>query len=138
MCSSDLPFVKVVDLVDEEDSGLPQPVQPLRLLDDFFELLDAGRDGREADAVGAAGARQDPRQRGLAAARRAPEDEGVEAAAGDHLAQQFSRAEQMPLADELLQARRAHPLGQGDRRATLSLRGRVEEFHEKICYHNSA
>ena len=47
----------------------------------------------------------DARQRGLAAARRPPEDQRVQTLALDHVAQQTALADQVPLADELVELR---------------------------------
>ena len=98
-----LRLVEVMDFVDKEHRGFPQAMEPLGLFDEFFQLLDAGGDGREMDAMGASGTAQDLRQGGFSAPRRTPENERMELASIDHLAEQFPWAEQMPLADKLLQ-----------------------------------
>ena len=53
-----------------------------------------------------------PRQRRLAGARRAPEDDRLQAVVLDRLAQRTARAEQRLLADELVERARAHALGE--------------------------
>ena len=62
------------------------------------------------------------RERGLAGARRAPEDDRLQQVALDRLAQRLARAEQLLLADELVERARPHPLG--ERRARCVARRR--------------
>src|SRR5690606_23228842 len=56
--------------------------------------------------------REQPRERRLAAAWRSPEDHAADAAALDREPERLARAEQVVLADELVQRPRPHPLGE--------------------------
>ena len=61
----------------------------------------------------------DPRERRLAGAGRSPEDDRLQQVALDRVAQRRARAEQLLLADELVERARPHPLG--ERRAVPPL-----------------
>src|SRR5262249_61092035 len=80
------------------------------LVDQTPELLHALEHGREADRVGPARVGEEMGEGRLAAAGRAPEDERLDLAALDHVPQDPSGAEEMRLADELVDGARPHPL----------------------------
>ncbi len=101
-------FVEMVNLVDEKNGGLAGSLEVLRFLHDLFEILDAGSHGRKIDRDGVGRLGDEPRQRGFAAARRAPEYQRAEFSGVQHAAQKLSRAEQMLLANELFQTGGAH------------------------------
>jgi hypothetical protein len=61
----------------------------------------------------------DPRQRRLAGARRAPEDDRLQQVALDRFAQRFAGREEALLADELVERPRPHALGERGRCAGL-------------------
>ena len=94
--------------------------QLLRLLDGGAHVLDAGHHGRQRDELGIAGARDQARERGLAGARRAPQDHRMQAAALEQAAQRLARREQVRLADELVEARGPHAVGQRTKGRHLS------------------
>jgi len=101
--------VEAVDLVTEEDRAPPFVLEPLfRRLDDLADPRHAFGDGgkRLEVAVGVVG--DDARQRGLAGPRRAPEDARGHVAAADQLAERLAGAEQLLLAEELVQVPRTH------------------------------
>ena len=108
-----LRLVEAVDLVDEEHR--PPPALAARALgggDDLLDLLDAGRHGAERDEVGAGERREQSRQRRLARARRAPEDQRMQRAVIERLCERPAGAEEVILSDELVERARPHPLGQ--------------------------
>ena len=75
----------------------------------FADFLDAGGDRVERleAALGVVG--DDVRERGLAAAGRAVEDQRVEAIGQEHPAEQLAGAEEVLLPDELVERSRPHP-----------------------------
>ena len=118
-----LRLVEAVDLVDEQDAAAA--IQRQALLgarDRGPHLGDAGHDGREGVEVGADRVREEPGERGLAGARRAPQEQRREVTAGDGPAERAALADELLLADELVQVARAHPRGEG-----LALRRRPEQ-----------
>ena len=56
--------------------------------------------------------REQKRDGGLAGARRPPQDHRIQSARRDHLAEQLAGAEQMLLADDLVERTRTHPIGE--------------------------
>ena len=118
-----LGLVEPVDLVEEEDAARALQGQSLlRLGDRIPDLDDARHDGRQAREMGADLGGEQPRQAGLAGSRRAPQEERREVAPADAPPERSAIADEMLLADELVQAARAHPGGQ-----RLPLRRRLEE-----------
>ena len=104
-----LRLVEAVDFVNEQDGGLPLVLQPV------------GRQGQHAAHVGHVGFHaaqplelapglpgDDLRQGSLARARRAVEDQRLNAIRLDGPAQQLARPEDMRLADKLAQVARSH------------------------------
>ena len=77
-----------------------------------FDLLYSAEHRAKRDEIAVRQARNDARQRGLADAGRSPEDDGAELVALDLDAQRLARAEDVLLADELIERRRTHPFGQ--------------------------
>ena len=71
---------------------------------------------RQRDEVVAEGARGQARQRRLADAGRPPQDHRMRLAAFECQPQRLARADQMGLADDLVERRRAQRLGQRRRR----------------------
>ena len=111
-------LVEAMDLVHEQDGPLPPaPQSPLRLGDDLLDLLDPRGHGGEGNEGRPDVAGDQHGERRLARSRRAPEDEGGNLPLRQCDPQDLSIAQEMGLADELLQAARPHPIGQ--RRALL-------------------
>ena len=104
--------VEAVDLVDEQQRRLAGVPARLGLLVDPAQVGDPRHHRRERDQRLTEPPRQQARERGLAAAGRAPEDDRAELAAGEHAAERRLRAEQMVLADQLVQALGAQPVGE--------------------------
>ena len=90
--------------------------QPLGLGHDVADLLDAREHGAERDEARLRRVRDDARERRLAGAGRAPEDDRLQEVALDRLAQRLPGREQFLLADELVERARPHPLGERRRR----------------------
>ena len=111
-----LGLVEAVDLVEEEDRRLAARLAPVRgAVDDAAHLGAAGLHGAELLEGGVRRARDDPRERRLAGPGRAVEDHRVRPAVGDRAAQRrrlLGRAEQVRLADELVDRARAHAHGE--------------------------
>ena len=78
----------------------------------LLDLLDAARHRRELDEAGLGGLGNDLGQRGLAHARRTPEDHRAGVVALDLHAQRLAGTDQVLLPEQLVQAARPHPLRQ--------------------------
>ena len=104
-----LRLVEAVDLVEEEDRRAPGVAPLARPRDHLADLRPPRVDGRELleGGVGVLGGH--PRQRRLAGARRAVQDHRVRVAGLDRRAQRRALAEQVLLADEVVERARAHP-----------------------------
>ena len=108
-----LRLVEAVNLVDEDDgSPLQLPARVLGGGHHLLDFLDAGHDGAERHEARLRRLRNQARERGLAGARRSPQDDRLQPIALDGLAQRPARREHILLADELVERRRAHPLGE--------------------------
>ena len=108
-----LRLVEAVHLVEEQHRApAALATQRLRLLDRGAHVLDAGHHGRERDELRIAGPRDEARERRLAGAGRAPEHHRVQAAAFEQAPQRLARRQQVRLADELVEARGPHAVGQ--------------------------
>ena len=87
-----------------------------RALDRFADVLDAGHDGRKLHEFRVGAARDEPRQRGLAGARRPPEDQRVQLPLLERLAQRLARSQHLLLADEFIESARPHAVGERPQR----------------------
>src|SRR5262249_26309794 len=123
-----LRLVEPMDLVDEED-GPPTAAAELRLrvVDDVPQILHALEDRGERDGVRPARGSEEMGEGGLAASGRTPEDQRLDLAALDHVAQHASRPEEMLLPDELVDRPRPHPLRERGARGTRRLGGCARE-----------
>src|SRR5207247_317718 len=116
-----LRLVEPMDLVAKEDRAAPFVAQPaLRLGDDLADTGHSLRHGRERLEVAIGVVRDEAGERRLARPGRAPEDAGPDLAAANQLAEGLSGAQQVLLAQELLQCARPHAGGE-------RLGGTVEE-----------
>ena len=110
-----LGLVEAVDLVEEENGATAVCAEPLaRCRDHRPHLGHRGVDGGELLEPGIGGGRDDLRERRLAAARRPVEDHRADAVLRDRLAEGRSLAEDLLLADELVE--RPRPQACGERR----------------------
>jgi hypothetical protein len=121
--------VEAMKLVDENESPLPRgPAEPLRGGHDFPNLLDAGEDRRKADERPPCGLAQEPGERRLPRAGGTPEDEGMKLAFLPCEPERPAFAEEIVLAENMGDIRRADPIGEGGtgRRGDRGVR---EEIH---------
>ncbi len=108
-----LRLVEAVHLVDEQDGVAAMLLQHLlRLRDRLADVLHAGQHRRQRHELGIEGLRHQPRQRGLAHARRPPQDHRMQLAGLERQAQRPALAQQMRLADDFVDMLRAQPFGE--------------------------
>ena len=117
-----LRLVEAMDFVDEQDRAAAELAQPLGIGHHGFDFLDPGQHGAEGKKLALRHARDDARQRGLADARRSPENERRQLIALDLRAQRLARAEDVLLPGEVVERFGTHAVGQrtlvlSDRRA---------------------
>ena len=131
-----LAAVEAVYLVDEEDGAPTEREQAAPGgLDLAAQVLDRSRDGADLDELGVRGARDDARERRLARARRAVEDDRRERVVLDGAPQPRPRADGLRLTDEALERGGAH--AGGERRVLVSagvLNVREEGVHGMRLY----
>ena len=108
-----LALVEAVHLVHEDDGALALAQRHLRPLHRLADVLHAAQHGADADELRAKGIGHEPRDRGLARARRAPEDAAVRLARLEGDAQRHAFAQQLLLADDFAQGFGAQSFGQG-------------------------
>ncbi len=101
-----------MDLIHEDDGALAGSRFVLGSGHDVLDFLDAGENGAEAHEFRTRETSDKPREGGLTAARRAPEEHGVKVVVFDLHAKRLSRTEKLFLADELVERARAHALGE--------------------------
>ena len=103
-----------MNLVDEDDRATSRaPPAILRRGHDLFDFFDARQHRTERDEVRLRQLCDDPRERRLAGAGRSPEDDRLQQVAFDCLAQRFAGAQDLVLADDVVERSRPHPLCQG-------------------------
>ena len=112
-----LRLVEPMNLVDEQHGSAVG--KRLGLGDRLPDLAYAGQHGGKASPLGTGGVREQPRQRGLAGARRTPQDHRVDNPVLGKLAQGPSLVEQMILPDEVAQRTRTHTIRQRTTRRRL-------------------
>ena len=114
-----------MDLIDEQQRALAVLAALARRLEDLAQVGNTGEHRRQGLEMQVGRLGQQPRDRRLAATRRAPQDQRAELARRQHAAERAVRSEQMVLAEDLGQ--RARPQAFGERR-----RG---ERGEEFCRH---
>src|SRR4051794_6486693 len=98
-----------MDLVEEENRALRVRAEPLaRAREDLADVRDGRRDGRKLLERRAGHARDDARERRLAASGRPVEDERADAVLLDREAQRRALGKHVALTDEFGERRRAH------------------------------
>ena len=97
-----LGFVEAVDLIHEHNGARAILPRLFRIGHHLLDFLDAGQHRRKLYEAGLGDARNDLRQRGLAYARRPPEDDGAGVIALDLQPQRFARRQNVLLADKFL------------------------------------
>ena len=126
-----LTAIEAMNLVHEEN-GPPAAAGALgfRLRHDLAYLLDARQDGREGNEARPRDLGHEEGQRGLARARRSPEDHRVQGAVLEGAAQDLTGADEVLLAHDLVQGSRPHAVGEGGGRGGRPFRRRrIEEIH---------
>ena len=106
-----------MDFIDEEDGTYRRAedatLLALDALQHFAHILHARMNGTQRIEGGVEAVGDDLRQGRLAHPRRSPEDERRETLLLEHRAEDALRSDQMGLTEVVLEARRAHSLGQG-------------------------
>ena len=107
--------------ISSTKSSVPCPVwrRPRACFEHLLEVGDAGEDGRDLLEAEVGLARQQAGDRGLAGARRPPEDERAERAGVKHPGERALGAQQMVLADDVGERLRPQPVGQRPRRCLV-------------------
>ena len=127
-----LRFVEAVNFIDEEDGAGSPRGGFLRIGHHLLDFFYAGEDGGELDEGGFGCVRDDLGEGGFADAWRAPEDHGIGIVALDLNAEGLAGAEEVLLAEELVEGAGAHSLGEGrgDCAGVAGFGCGVEEAHE--------
>ena len=102
-----LRLVEAVDFVDEEDRAHAAELVA-RAVADLADFGDVGDHARAAHEVAARGLGDHLRERGLAAAGRAEEDDVREAVRLDHAAEELAGPEDVRLSGDFLERARPH------------------------------
>ena len=116
-----LGLVEAVHLIDEQEAGLAQQSRRFGSGHRLADLLDATEHRRDRQQLAAKAPGHQARQGGLADARRPPENHRMGLPALERHAQRFARAEQMLLANHLVDVARAQPFRQRYAGAIISL-----------------
>ncbi len=127
-----LRLVEAVHFVDEQDGRAPGlRKRRVGARDGVPDVLHARQHGGQRDELGVERVGHEPRERGLAHARRSPQDHRVQLARCERDGQRLARGEQVPLPDDVGDAARAQALGQ--RHAGMRGFGGGEEIgHEGV------
>ena len=104
--------VEAVDLVHEQQGALTGAGGGARFGEHLFQVGDAREDSGNSDEAHADSIGEQPRDGGLARARRPPQDHRGELAGGDHSSDRAVGAGQMLLADDLVQRPRTEAIGE--------------------------
>ena len=107
-----LRLVEAVDFVHEDDSAGAVLARPFRVGHHLFDFLNAGQHRGKFDELGVGHARDDLGEGGFADSGRAPEEQRAGIVALDLDPQRLAGRENVLLSDELIQAARAHAIGQ--------------------------
>ena len=107
-----LRLVETVDLIHEQQRALPVRAPDFRLFKDLAQFRHAGENRTDLHEMQVRFRCQQPRDGGLAHARRPPEDQRRQAACGQHRAQGAVRGQHLFLPDHLGQRLWPQPVGQ--------------------------
>ena len=130
-----LRLVEAVRLVDEQHRAAALGLAHLpRRVDGRADLLHARQHGREAEEGRVRVGGDQPREGGLARPRRPPKYHRVEVVGLDGMAQGLAGREQVPLPHELVEAARAHAVGE---RAQIGA-GVVEQVGIRVDHRGAA
>src|SRR5258708_1476861 len=102
-----------MDFVDKADGPLALEIERVtRLIDGFAQFGDAGGNRGDRFEDGARLLREQQCDGGFAGPRRPPQDHRMQSASRNHLAEQLAGAEQMLLADDLVERTWTHPISE--------------------------
>ena len=127
-----LGFVETVNLIDEDDGARAVLAGTLGVGHDLLDLFDPREHGGEFDELRFGHAGDDLCQRGLARARRSPEDERAGVVAVNLRAQGLAGTDQVFLAGELFERARTHAVRQRPRAVggVIGVRDGLEKSHK--------
>src|ERR1043166_4728305 len=130
-----LRLVEAMDFVDEDHGPAAAPAHALGVGHHSLDLLDAAQHGAERDKIAPCDSRDQPRKRRLADAWRTPQNQRLQLVTLYLRTQWFSRAENVLLADEILEFVRTHAL----REWALGIvhgfeRGGIEQAHTELLW----
>ena len=113
------------------NSSVPRPclAAGLGAVEGLAQVLHAGEDRRKLLELELRLVGEQPRDRRLAGAGRAPQDEARQPAARQHTRQRAFGADELVLADDLRERLRAQPVGERARRAFLQAGGFEQRRH---------
>ena len=111
--------VEAMHLVDEQQRALAHLAPGARRVEHLLQIGDAGKHRGNLLEMQFGGIGQQPRHRGLAGARRSPEDQRAQRARRQHPRQRAVGPEDMILSDHIRQRARAQPVRQRTRRILL-------------------
>src|SRR5688500_11677913 len=124
-----------MDLVEEEDRALTNVREAvLCFVEDLAHLFHSDGGSVHFLEVALRVVRDQLRERRLPGARRAVKDDTAEAIRLEHAAEELALAEEVLLADELLERPRAHPHRQGGDALEILSAGFGEEVHGNQSY----
>ena len=110
-----LAAVKTMDLVDKQDRPFPlKRTRFSRLRKKLAQLRHASKDSIKRDKPRGRTLRDNPRERGLARARRPPKNHGRHTIRANRTSEQLAFANQMRLTHKIRERARAHPLRKRD------------------------
>ena len=107
-----LRFVETVDFIDKQYGAPALLPGQLGLHHRLADFLNAGEHRRNRQKLGVETAGDNPRQRGFADARAAPQQHRMRHAAFQRHPQRLALADQVLLAEYVVERLRAHPFGQ--------------------------
>ncbi len=120
--------VEAVDLVHEQERAAADGARVAGALEHLLEFRHAGEDRRDLHELELHLRRHQARQRGLAGAGRAPEDQRADLVAAQDAGEPPVRPQKMRLADDFGERLRAQRIGERTRRRLFET-GRLEQAH---------
>src|SRR5215831_14882881 len=111
-----------MNLVDEKKRPLPRLTPRAGGVEHLLEIGDAGKNRRDLLEMQIGRLRQQPRNRGLAGAGRAPKDQRAQGSRLEQARKRAIRPEQMILAHHVTELRRPQLIGEWTRRVALEPR----------------
>ena len=112
--------IEAMNLIDEQDGTRAVSAGFFRVGHHLLDFFDPGKHGGKLYELSFGDMCDDLRQRGLARARRSPEDDGAGIVTLNLQAERLARADDVLLADKLVERARTHTVGQEDGRLCLA------------------